>query len=260
MTVSSSTCKTCERECERRDLPDDLSEHWRAKLLSWPVECRECAAFSESEEKRREAEREARERAQRVRGWQQASGMPPLWQGQRWDELEVRPAHAASVDTYAAAATAARAWGDADLTGVVLVGSIGVAKTRIAATAAWSRLERGPLTWVSAAALFTQLDRKFGSPEYEHALSVVAATTALVLDDLDRVKASERAAEKLYVAIDGRINAGAALFVTANMTLGALAERFPEPHGEAIVSRLASYCETFLLKGDDRRLERRRAV
>ena len=251
--TETSKCKTCEREFERTDLPDDLSEHWRAKLLTWPVECPECAEASEAEERRREAEREARERAQRVGAWRNASGIPPRWRGQVWGELEVSAEHAPAV-------AAANAWGRAGLPGLVLVGAVGVGKTRIAATAAWTRLKRGPLHWFSAPHLFKLLDTKLGSPEREHALSVITGTTALVLDDLDKVRASEYAAEHIYVAIDGRINAGAALLVTANMTLGALGEKFPEHHGEAIVSRLAGYCETFLLEGDDRRLEHRRAA
>ena len=258
--MTPATCKTCGEPCEGPVLPPDLSHYWRERLLRWPVECPACAEAGEEEERRKEAERraqeaerQARERAQRISAWREESGIPSRWRGRAWDELEYSSERAAPIG-------AASAWGRGELLGLVLVGSVGVGKTQLAATAAWSRLKRGPLTWVSAPALFKQLDRKFGSDEYEHALSIVTATTALVLDDLDKVRASERAAENIYVAIDGRINAGAALLVTANMTLGALGEKFPEHHGEAIVSRLAGYCETFLLEGEDRRLERRRAA
>ena len=52
------------------------------------------------------------------------------------------------------------------------------------------------------------------------------------------------------------MTAGAPLLVTTNLGLDALAAKFPEPFGDAIVSRLAGYCEAFALQGHDRRLER----
>lgn len=80
-------------------------------------------------------------------------------------------------------------------------------------------------------------------------------TEALVLDDLDKARRSEYASEQLLCAIDKRITAGAPLLVTTNLMPSQLADRFPG-YGPMIVSRLRGYCETFLVEGPDRRLER----
>lgn len=165
----------------------------------------------------------------------------------QWDEL--------TDDGRRRAAEAARSWARGELAGLVLTGSVGVGKTRIAATAAWAHLDRAPLHWLSAPLLFARLGTGFGSRQRDEALEVLTSTTALVMDDLDKVRPTEYAAEQVFLAIDNRINEGATLLATTNLTLSGLAEKFPEPFGEAIASRLAGHCETFALHGVDRRLE-----
>ncbi len=138
---------------------------------------------------------------------------------------------------------------------LLITGPVGVGKTWIAAAAAWARLELAPLHWFSTPLLFARLGTGLGTPQRDEALEVLSGTTALVMDDLDKVRPTEYAAEQVFLAIDNHINEGAALLVTTNLTLSALAEKFPEPFGEAIASRLAGHCETFALEGVDRRLE-----
>jgi hypothetical protein len=152
--------------------------------------------------------------------------------------------------------TAARRWATGELRALLLTGPVGVGKTRAAASAAWERAEREPVRWVSVPVLFAQLGRGFGDEQRDDALTVLTGTGALVLDDLDKSRPTEYVAEQLFAAIDSRVAAGAALLVTTNLALSELAARFPEPYGEAIVSRLAGYCEALAMEGPDRRLER----
>jgi DNA replication protein DnaC len=133
---------------------------------------------------------------------------------------------------------------------------VGVGKTHLAAALARERTRHTSLRWFSVPTLFALLALSFQSSGRDEALSVLAGSQTLVLDDLDKVRATEYAAEQIFCAIDNRLTAGAGLLVTTNLTLSEIAARYPEPYGEAIASRLAGYCETFALDGPDRRMER----
>ena len=137
----------------------------------------------------------------------------------------------------------------------MLVGPVGVGKTWLAAAAAWALLERKAVRWFSVPTLFARIGLAFADEARQDALNVLAGTQALVLDDIDKARATDYAAEQLFCAIDNRVTAGAPLLITTNLELDALAARFPQPYGEAIVSRLAQHCEAFALEGADRRLE-----
>jgi DNA replication protein DnaC len=153
------------------------------------------------------------------------------------------------------AEVAARSWARGERRGLALTGSVGVGKSYMAAAAAWARMEHGPLRWVFVPRLFNRLALAFDNEQRREALDLLVQTGGLVLDDIDKTRPTENAAEQLLCAIDERVTAGAPLLVTTNLTLSALADRFPDPYGEAIVSRLVGYCEVFAIEGPDRRLE-----
>lgn len=235
----------CDAEFE---IPTASSEWGRAKLRELPARCERCTEVEQGVERRVARDQARREQAERVGRRRAAAGIPARLRGCRWDELTYD-------DGRRAAIAAAHRWERGELLGLVLTGPIGVGKTRTAGTAAWGRLELAPLHWFSTPLLFARLGSGFGTQQRDEALEVLTGTTALVLDDLDKVRPTEYAAEQIFLAIDNRINAGAALLATTNLTLSALAEKFPDPFGEAIGSRLAGHCETFAMHGVDRRLE-----
>lgn len=150
---------------------------------------------------------------------------------------------------------AAKAWADGKSRGLLLSGPAGVGKTTISAAAANGLLDSAPVRWLSVPVMFARLGLAFGDDERTEILRVLVSTTPIVLDDIDKVRASEYAAEQLFLAIDTRVQAGAPLLVTTNLLLSELADRYPEPYGETIVSRLIGKCDCFAIKGDDRRLE-----
>jgi DNA replication protein DnaC len=78
--------------------------------------------------------------------------------------------------------------------------------------------------------------------------------TALVLDDLDKVRPSDHAREPIYVAVNAWVEAEMPLIVTMNRSLLELADEFGDRYGDAIASRLAGYCEEFEVGGRDRRV------
>ena len=243
----TATCKTCGHEFERPPVPADLPERWRERLLSWELDCPTCVEVAEAHKRWKAREQEIRQHAERVGRQRRASGIPAQLRGLEWSDLEE--------DERSNAIKAARTWPFGSSKGLLLAGPVGVGKTRIAATAAWQYLELAPLRWFSAPVLFSRLGSSYGSQQLDDARAVLTGTTALVLDDLDKVRPTEYGAEIVWQAIDGRIVEGVPLLVTTNLTLDALADKFPEPFGPSIASRLVEYCDAFLLAGADRRLE-----
>lgn len=79
----------------------------------------------------------------------------------------------------------------------------------------------------------------------------------LMLDDLGKElirKDSDWAQEKLYYIIDYRVKMNLPTFITSNLSLSELEDKYGPNFGPAICSRLAGYCELWSLGGPDRRL------
>jgi DNA replication protein DnaC len=150
---------------------------------------------------------------------------------------------------------AARRWADGDLRGLFLCGPIGVGKTTLAAAATVHRLRFRGVRWVLVPSLIA---KSFGDQRAkEEVAAVLTGKGALVLDDLDKVKAGDWVAAQLFAAIDSRITAGAPLLVTTNKDVGDIAVKFGSEFGDAIASRLVGYCGEdgmHEMRGPDRRL------
>jgi DNA replication protein DnaC len=163
------------------------------------------------------------------------------------------------------AISAARTWAAKERVegtpGLLIFGTKGAGKTRLAATACWQRLRSHSCRWVSWPVLLGQLLASFEDNDRKQAMSVLNGTQALILDDIarDDITVSDWAKNQLFVAIDKRVQAGSPLLLTTNLTgtarepdnpLAALAERL----GDSIASRLAGYCRLVELPGEDQRL------
>ena len=85
---------------------------------------------------------------------------------------------------------AAQEWAVGVLLGLLLTGGVGRGKTWLAAAAANARLDLGPVRWFSTPALLAQLGLPFGDERREDALEALAGSQALVLDDIDKARAS----------------------------------------------------------------------
>ena len=92
------------------------------------------------------------------------------------------------------------------------------------------------------AALSTRLRASFGDQDRAEALSALdSGSDSVVLDDLDKVPATEAGLATIFAAIDARVAEGSPLLVTMNNDLDGLARRLdPKASGvgEAIASRL----------------------
>lgn len=154
------------------------------------------------------------------------------------------------------AASRAEQWAAGELPVLVLTGPVGVGKTHLAAAAAWKALQTRSVRWVEVARAMTQLRASFGDQDRAAALSALTGADSVVLDDIDKVPATEQGLAVMFGAIDARIASGAPLLVTMNVGLAQLAHRLdPKGNGtgEAIASRL-QVGSVVALQGGDRRV------
>lgn len=148
-------------------------------------------------------------------------------------------------------------WITGEETLVVLIGPVGVGKTFAAAWAAERAWFRRQVRWVGVARAMGQLRASFGDEDRAEALRSFTGDGSAVLDDIDKVPATETGLANLFSAIDSRLASGSPLLVTANSSLGELASKIEQRKGgqlgEAIASRLAGGT-VLRMDGDDRRL------
>lgn len=130
-------------------------------------------------------------------------------------------------------------------------GGVGRGKTWLAAAALRRAMETEPrCRWISVPQLAFGLAADFGSPAHARSADVLANAGRLVLDDLGQEPPSDQLRSALFTAINGRLDAGAALLITSNLLPSELGERY----GAWLPSRLAAFSASHRLGGPDRRL------
>lgn len=159
-------------------------------------------------------------------------------------------------DVQEKANSAVQRWVNGHVAGLVLAGPVGVGKTTLAASAFCQRMwvDGGRGFWRSLPTLMAHLNAGFGTEQQAEAIKVIDGLGMLALDDLDKSRPNELAAERVFAAIDNTITNQHPLLVTTNATLPELAAHWAQPWGRPIVSRLKGYCEVVVLEGRDRRL------
>lgn len=189
------------------------------------------------------------------------AGVPPLYAGVTWDSIEEDEPRKEAI-------LAARQWarGVSLQRGLYLWSegeagdAFGVGKTRIAAAAVAHILDRGgkQIRWLDCARLMTDLNLPFRNPQHERAaakLQPPASFEVIILDDIDKMPATDRNVAPLFTLINDCVNAVAPLAITANRSLDSLAHDFGERFGEALASRLVGHCLDVEVGGRDRRLD-----
>ncbi len=241
MTTVTKPCRSCGSAVTRGLVPAELP--LAAAMNDLPHWCEPCLISEEKAAAIEEDRVQARAAAERIAERIKESGLPAAHH-----ELTL-----SSLDHPSKVIDAARQWA-AFGGGLMLTGEVGVGKTAIAGAAALARLRSRPMFWTSAPLLFARLGSGFGSEQRDWALNLLSGRRALVLDDIDKARPTEYAAEQVFLAIDQRVEHLAPLMTTSNLTASQLADRWPEPYGPALSSRLVGYCKTIYITGPDRRL------
>jgi len=219
-----------------------------------------------AEVEREESGRDPHFRARRA-------GVPPLYLGVGWDDIEV--------DGRRDAIEAARKWataittdpgktdgqaiprglylwssGDADedLTG------FGTGKTRIAAAAAQQVIHsrRRQVRWLDIVRAMTDLNFPYSSPIYVAAykrLRTPSSNEMIVLDDIDKQPSKDRNIQPIFALINDCVNGEIPLLITANRCPDDLQADWGERFGHAAASRIIGHCLDVEVRGRDRRLD-----
>ena len=236
MTTLTAPCPGCGRDVTREQPTGDLAPWLAEKLSAIRVWCSACCDAAD------QADGVALARAD----YRMRLGVSGVPRG-AVTSATFTPAQSALVDSWV---------GDGGT--LVLTGPVGTGKTTLAARCALSLLEAGSrVRWANVPGLLLDLGRSFDDMERQAALDALTGRGPLVLDDLDKARPSEYAAECLQSAIDRRVQAGARLLVTTNLSVSEVAKRWPQPAGQAIASRLAQG-RVVQITGRDRRLDRGR--
>lgn len=233
-----------------------------------------CPTHSQEAVEEGEAE-DRRKKAELYRGAIKASHLPSELVGLGWDDIDPSEPDDVVVDerliatqeqaseSRGTALAAVQRWAKGEFCGIVLAGSVGLGKTRMAAVATqdliYQRIRKlgegelhtsvAPIRWVSVPELILMSRAERGTDRYRDAERVMAGAGGLVLDDIDKVKPTEFALDLIFEAIDRRTNRGRPLMATTNLPYPELEDLLGKP----IASRLAGYCEGFRIYGADRR-------
>ena len=220
-------------------------------MLPW-VTKRACEACAHREEVAEEVATNQANRDRRI----EASGLPlSLGREVSWETMLEKGATPEESVARARAIVRARAWAERDESfsklGLLLWGPAGSGKTRLAATAAMTWLQREPITWVSVAVLMAELAGAWNDDDRKKALKVITSRKPVVLDDFDKINPTPSVMGQLFAALDKREQAKVPIVVTTNRSPAQLEQLLSDP----IVSRLVGMCEVLPFPGPDRRLE-----
>lgn len=184
-----------------------------------------------------------------------AAGVPRRYRGVTWKSIEEDAARREAIDS-------ARGWAtgtSADRGLYLWSRGYGNGKTLIAAAAVHQIFAAGPrpVRWLDVVGLMTDLNLPFNNPQYQRAsakLHPPAPREAVILDDIDKIPATDRNIQPIFRLVNDCVNEEVPLIITANRNLNSLAQDFGARFGAALASRLTGHCLDVEVSGRDRRV------
>ena len=131
--------------------------------------------------------------------------------------------------------------------GLILLGDTGLGKTRVA----WSLIKRVltedakevTFRWFDCIGFGHDIAKHYRAEDAEVWLERMAKVDLLFLDDLGKLKLTERAEVELFGLIERRCAAELPIIVTTNDTGDSLAARMTDNRGPAMIRRLREFCD-----------------
>lgn len=232
-------------ECEECGGPVEIIFSERLGIQLPLALCDECGGRRDAILADGAAALEAVEQAKWTNIRRQRSGLPPNLMDFGFGDIEPR-------EELNAAQGLAERWSCGEVNGAVLSGDVGVGKTRLAIAATNAMVERRNVYFRTGPELMALLGSSYSNPARDREMEIITGSSALVLDDLDKTRPTELAAEAIFLAINERVEGLAPLMITTNLSLAEMTARWPETFRQAIASRLR-LLEGVKVVGADRR-------
>jgi DNA replication protein DnaC len=131
--------------------------------------------------------------------------------------------------------------------GLILLGETGRGKSRVA----WLLLRRIlvedlpeiKFKWFDCVGFGHEIAKHYKAEDAEEWLELLATIPLLFMDDLGKLKLTERAETELFGMIERRCANRKPMIVTTNDTGDTLASRMTDNRGPALIRRLREFCE-----------------
>jgi DNA replication protein DnaC len=183
-----------------------------------------------------------------------AAGIPTKYRQVKWEDIEEDAARREAIES-------TRRWAEgtsADPGLYLWSQGFGNGKTLIAAAAAAQILDgRRRVRWLDVVGLMTDLNLPFANRQYQRAAAKLhppAPGEVVILDDIDKIPATDRNIQPIFRLVNDCVNEEAPLIVTANRDLNSLSGDFGARFGAALASRLTGHCLDVEVSGRDRRV------
>ncbi len=170
---------------------------------------------------------------ERLKEWDDA--LPAAY---RWTKAEKLP------DPAAAAAVAG--WDESDLCGLYVFGPTGAGKTRSVLLRLRSLIEEGSTVRYLRSAEFAreliERTKPGGKGKFEGWLDDLRRVEILCLDEVEKLKFSERVEAEFFDLVETRLAARRATIFVSNVRSDAISERMSEPYAAPFLRRVLEFC------------------